>query len=138
VTFKQQLFALLVSIGVFIFTIELVRKKRVREEYSLLWLATSVAMIVLIVKYDWLVKLTQLIGAVLPTTTLFLGSILFLLVLSVQFSIKISRLTDQVKDLVQENALLRYEFEQAQKRAPQEEARGPGNPPAGGSQQERT
>jgi hypothetical protein len=115
VTGKQQLFSLLVSICVFIFTIDLVRKKRVREEYSLLWLATSLTMIVLIVRYDWLVDLTRVIGAVLPTTTLFLGSILFLLILAVQFSIKISRLTDQVKDLVQENALLRYEFERAQK-----------------------
>jgi regulator of replication initiation timing len=33
--------------------------------------------------------------------------------LSVQFSIKISKLSDQVKDLVQENALLRYEFEKS-------------------------
>jgi len=113
VTFKQQIFSLLVSISVFIFTIDLVRKKRLREEYSLLWLATSLTMIVLIIKYDWLVGLTRMIGAVLPTTTLFLGSILFLIILAVQFSIKISRLTDQVKDLVQENALLRYEFEQA-------------------------
>jgi len=104
-----------VSIAIFFFTIELVRKKRLREEYSLLWLATSLAMMVLIIKYDWLVKLTTLIGAVLPTTTLFLGSILFLCIIAVQFSMKISKLTDQVKDLVQENALLRYEFEQAQK-----------------------
>jgi hypothetical protein len=115
VTGKQQLFSLLVSICVFIFTIDLVRKKRVREEYSLLWLATSLTMIVLIVRYDWLVDLTRIIGAVLPTTTLFLGSILFLLILAVQFSIKISKLTDQIKDLVQENALLRYEFERAKK-----------------------
>lgn len=115
-TIKQQIFSLLVSIAVFMFTIDLVRKKRVREEYSLIWLATSLTMIVLIFKYDWLVALTSLIGAVLPTTTLFLGSILFLLILSVQFSIKISKLTDQVKDLVQENALLRHEFERAQKR----------------------
>lgn len=115
-TFKQQIFSLLVSISVFFFTIDLVRKKRLREEYSLLWLATSTTMIVLIFKYDWLVGLTHLIGAVLPTTTLFLGSTLFLIILSVQFSIKISKLTDQVKDLVQENALLRYEFEQAMKK----------------------
>jgi len=79
-------------------------------------LATSMTMIVLIFKYEWLVGLTHLIGAVLPTTTLFLGSTLFLLILSVQFSIKISRLTDQVKDLVQENALLRYEFEQTKEK----------------------
>ena len=116
-TFKQQIFSFMVSLAVFIFTIELVRKKRLREEYSLLWLVTSLLMIVLIIKYDWLITLTNLIGAVLPTTTLFLGSILFLVLLAVQFSIKISKLSDQVKDLVQENALLRYEFEKAQEKA---------------------
>jgi hypothetical protein len=110
-TIKQQIFAILISLVVFVLTIDLVRKKRLREEYSLLWLATSSVMIVLIVRYDWLLALTRVIGAVLPTTTLFLCSILFLILLSVQFSIKISKLSDQVKDLVQENALLRYEFE---------------------------
>jgi hypothetical protein len=112
-TLKQQIFSILISLTVFMVTIDLVRKKRLREEYSLLWLATSFAMIILILRYDWLLALTTSIGAVLPTTTLFLGSILFLILLSVQFSIKISRLSDQVKDLVQENALLRYEFEKS-------------------------
>src|SRR6185369_8693718 len=112
-TIKQQIFSILISVIVFILTIDLVRKKRLKEEYSLLWLATSSAMIILILQYDWLLALTRLIGAVLPTTTLFLGSILFLVLLSVQFSIKISKLSDQVKDLVQENALLRYEFEKS-------------------------
>jgi hypothetical protein len=49
--------------------------------------------------------LTTLIGAGLPTTTLFLGSIIFLMLLAVQFCIKISKLTDQVKNLSQENAI---------------------------------
>lgn len=110
-TEKQQIFSILVSGLVFFLTIDLVRKKRLREEYSLLWLGTSFVMIVLIIKYNWLLYLTNFIGAVLPTTTLFLGSILFLILIAVQFSIKISRLSNQVKDLVQENALLRYEFE---------------------------
>jgi len=113
VTIKQQIFSILIGLTVFMVTIDLVRKKRLREEYSLLWLATSFVMIVLILRYEWLLALTALIGAVLPTTTLFIGSILFLILLSVQFSIKISRLSDQVKDLVQENALLRYEFEKS-------------------------
>ena len=112
-TIKQQIFSILVSLAVFFFTIDMVRKKRLREEYSLLWLGTSVLMLILIIRYDWLLALTKLIGAVLPTTTLFLGSILFLVLLSVQFSMKISKLANQVKDLVQENALLRYEFEKS-------------------------
>lgn len=115
-TVKQQIFAILVSLAVFVLTIDMVRKKRLREEYSLLWLGTSVLMLTLILRYDWLLAITKLIGAVLPTTTLFLGSILFLMLLSVQFSMKISKLSNQVKDLVQENALLRYEFERFRNR----------------------
>ena len=108
---QQQLFALIVSVLVFVVVIDMVRKRRLREEYSVLWLATSVVMFVLVVRYDWLVALTALIGAGLPTTTLFLGSLIFLMLLSVQFCIKISRLTDQVKNLSQENALMRLEIE---------------------------
>jgi len=108
---KQQLFALVVSLLVFVFTIEMVRRKKLREEYSVLWLCTSLIMFVLVIKYDWLVTLTRCIGAGLPTSTLFFGSIIFLILLSVQFSIKISKLTDQVKNLVQDNALLRKKLD---------------------------
>jgi hypothetical protein len=112
---KQQIFAIVVSLLVFVLTIDMVRKKRLREEYSLLWLITSILMFILVIKYDWLVALTHLIGAELPTSTLFLGSIIFLILLAVQFSIKISKLADQLKDLVQDNALLRHEFDKLKK-----------------------
>ena len=114
----QQIFALIVSIFVFAFTINLVRKKKLREEYSTLWLATSTIIFILVLKYDWLVALTKLTGAVLPTTTLFIGSLIFLVLLCVQFSIKISSLTDQIKNLAQDNALLRAEFEHRRRSDP--------------------
>lgn len=110
-TMHQKIFAMLVSIAVFAVVIDLVRKRRLREEYSVLWLATSAVMFVLVFRYEWLVALTALIGAGLPTTTLFLGAIIFLMLLSVQFCIKISRLTDQLKNLSQENALVKLEIE---------------------------
>jgi len=96
---------------VFVVVVDMVRKRRLREEYSVLWLATSVVMFVLVLRYEWLVALTALIGAGLPTSTLFLYAIIFLMLLSVQFCIKISRLTDQVKNLSQENALMKLEIE---------------------------
>ena len=108
---QQKIFSLFVSVVVFIFVVDMVRKRRLREEYSVLWLATSVLMFVLVLRYQWLVSLTAFIGAGLPTTTLFLCSIIFLILLSVQFCIKISRLTDQVKNLSQENALMKAEIE---------------------------
>src|SRR5512137_2008945 len=106
---SQKIFALLVCCLVFVVAINLVRKRKLREEYSVLWLVTSLLMFVLVVRYDWLVALTGFVGAGLPTTTLFICSIIFLMLIAVQFSIKISQLTDHVKNLAQENALIREE-----------------------------
>ena len=66
-------------------------------------------MIVIVVWYRPLVFVSGLIGAVSPVTTLFIFAILFLLVLSIHFSLIISRLSQQVKDLVQEVAILKSE-----------------------------
>ncbi|HEY3308711.1 MAG TPA: DUF2304 domain-containing protein [Desulfuromonadaceae bacterium] len=110
---KQQLFSLLICLFVFAFTVNMVRKRRLREEYSVLWLCTSILMFVLVLKYDLLVKITNLIGAGLPTTTLFLCANLFLILIAMQFSIRISKHSDQIKNLAQENALLKEELKQA-------------------------
>jgi len=106
----QKIFALIICCLIFFLTIEMVRKRRLREEYSVLWLGTSLVMFVLVLRYDWLVALTHLIGAALPTTTLFVGSIVFLVLIAVQFSIKLSKLSDQMKNLAQDNSLLRAEL----------------------------
>lgn len=111
---RQKIFALCVCVIVFVLTIELVRKRRLKEEYSILWLMTSATMLFLVLKYDWLVALTQFIGVGLPTSTLFLGAIVFLILLAIQFSLKISKLSDQLKNLAQDNALLRTELEYLQ------------------------
>jgi len=127
---QQQIFALIVSVMVFIVVVDMVRRRKLREEYSVLWLVTSVVMFVLVFRYEWLVALTTAIGAGLPTTTLFLFSIIFLMLLSVQFCIKISKLTDQVKNLSQENALMKLSIENLVRQTPvrhnaQAESAGP-------------
>ena len=109
---NQKVFALVVCVLVFAITFNMVRKRSLREEYSVLWLATSLLMFVLVLKYDWLVALTDLVGAALPTTTLFIGGLVFLVLIAVQFSIKLSTFSDQLKNLAQENALLRSDLEQ--------------------------
>jgi hypothetical protein len=78
-----------------------------------LWLLTGFLMLVLVVWYDALLWLTKLIGAVLPTTTLFLFGIIFLILISLHFAIKISILTDQVKNLAQRVSLLDAERDMA-------------------------
>ena len=111
---RQKVAMMVICIFVFFLILNLVRTRRLREEYSWMWLLTSVALFVLVIRYSWLKAIGSLIGAVLPTTTLFIGALFFMLILSVQFSVRISGLTDQIKDLVQENALLRNKMEEVQ------------------------
>jgi hypothetical protein len=106
---QQKVFAIFVSILIFIIIITLVKNKKLKEEYSWLWLLTGFIIIVLVLWYDLLLMLTHLIGAVLPTTTLFIFAILFLICLALNFAIKISALTDQVKNLSQKVSLMETE-----------------------------
>ena len=87
--------------------LELVRRRVLRVEYSWLWIASCAITVLLILRYDLLVALTNLVGAVVPTSTLFFLCILYLALLCLHYSIRISDLTHQVKDLAQEVALLR-------------------------------
>jgi len=108
--FKQKIFALLMLLAIITIIIELVRRRKLLEEYSWLWLLTGSVVAVLVVWYDPLVFISKLIGAVLPTTTLFIFGIIFLMLISLHYSIKISTLTNQVKKLAQELAILDQEL----------------------------
>jgi len=107
--FSQKIFAILASLFVLILIVELVRRRKLREEYSFLWIITGFTMLILTIWYDLLLFFTRVIGAVLPTTTLFIFAILFLMLISLHFCIKISSLTDKVIKLTQELAILKYE-----------------------------
>ncbi len=106
---RQKIFALMVGITIFFIILELVRRKKLQEDYSWLWLITGFGIIVLAVWYDFLVYITKLIGAVLPTTTLFLFALLFLMLIMIHFSIKISSLTGQLRILTQELSIIKAE-----------------------------
>ncbi|MBI5478565.1 MAG: DUF2304 domain-containing protein [Deltaproteobacteria bacterium] len=106
---QQKLFAIAAALVVLGFIVEMVRRRRLREEYAALWILTGGVMLLLALWYDLLVGITRVIGAVLPTTTLFLFGLLFLVVISVHFTIVISRLSNQVRSLAQELAILRLQ-----------------------------
>ena len=109
---RQKIFALIAAIALCIFIVEMVRRKKLREEYSWLWLITSLGIIILVIWYDLLVFITEMIGAALPTTTLFVFGLLFLLLIALHYSVKISSLTDQVRNLAQKIAILQSELDE--------------------------
>jgi len=108
---EQRPFAIITALVLLGLIVYLIRKRKLREEYALLWLAVGAGVIVLAVWYGLLEWITQLIGAVDPTSTLFIFSLIFLLIISIHFSVVNSKMKDQIRDLTQEIAMLRREVE---------------------------
>ena len=115
---RQKIFAIIISLTLLIFIIELVRRKKLREEYSWLWLLTGAMILILALWYDLLQGITYLIGAGLPTSTLFFLGLVFLILIAIQFSVKVSELNTQVKNLAQENGLLKNRVEELEEKNP--------------------
>ncbi len=103
---QQKIFAVLASISMFITIIYLVKKGKLREEYSWVWFLTGFVILILVLWYDLLMLITRLIGAVAPTTTIFIFGIIFLMLIALHSAIKISIMNDQIKNLAQKISLL--------------------------------
>ena len=100
------------SILALLFVLELVRRRRLREEYSLLWLATGIVVLILSLSRPLLDVLAGAIGIFYPPSALFAVALLFVLAILMHFSMVITRLTQENKEIAQQIALMRYELAQ--------------------------
>jgi hypothetical protein len=99
--------ALLVCLGIF----ELVRRKRLLERYAIVWLVAGVCVLLLALWKGLLTTLAHAAGIYYPPSALFAVIFLFVLIMLVNFSTTVSRLTDQNHVLAQRLALLQRRLE---------------------------
>jgi hypothetical protein len=108
---RQTLIGLIVTVLILLGVLELVRRRRLREEYSLLWLVTGVALIVLTLwpaPLDWIAEVT----GIFRPTVIFVVAVAFFLMILLYVSTVLTRLADQNKALAQEIALLRQQLDE--------------------------
>ena len=103
---RVQIVAVIASGGLLFGVLELVRRRRILERYALLWLFSSVILLVLAVWKGALGVIADAIGVIYPPNALFVVAFGFVLVLLLHFSLAVSRLTDQTKVLAQRLALV--------------------------------
>lgn len=120
-----KIFGLLASAILVIYIIDLVRKKKLREEYSFIWFVIGLSMIIFLLRFDLIMALTEFLGVLSPNNVIFFFSILFLFVIALQFSVKISNLTNQIKILAQENTLLQKKIEDMARESLREDQQSP-------------
>ena len=103
---RLQIVAIFGAIALLLFVLELVRRRALMERYALLWLGSSVVILVLAVWQDALTVLARNLGIVSAPNALFFVALAFVLLLLLHFSAAMSRLADQSKVLAQRQALL--------------------------------
>jgi len=95
------------SVLLILVVLELIRSRRLRERYALLWLATGVVLLVLSAWRGGLNTIAGWVGVTgYPPAVLFAVATLFILVVLLHYSTVISRLSDQNSILAQRVALL--------------------------------
>ena len=104
-----QIVAFMVSSALLIAVIELVRRRRLREEYAFVWLVAAAALMGLSVWRNTLNIAANWLGVYYPPAVLLLGVIFVVFVGSLYFAVVISRQRRQIDELVEELALLEAE-----------------------------
>jgi hypothetical protein len=96
------------SLGLLVFVIELVRRRRLKEEYSVLWVTTALVLLLLAVWGALLRELTHAIGAISQGSTLYFFGLIFVILLLLHFSLRVSDMERRIIAMTQEIALLRH------------------------------
>jgi hypothetical protein len=110
--FRVSIFAVIASVLLLLVILELVRSRRLRERYALLWLLTAVVLLVLSAWRGLLGTLADAVGIYYPPSALFVLGSLFILGVLLHYSTVISRLSDQNTILAQRLALMEAKLDE--------------------------
>ena len=110
-----QYVAIVGSVIFILCILRLIHNKKLREEFSLLWLFLGIVLLVLSVWRNSLEIIALTLGIAYAPAALFLILIIVIISILIQFSLLITRLTDYVKNLVQEVGLLKMEVDDMKK-----------------------
>lgn len=101
-----QVISIFGSLAFLFFILHLIRIRKLKEEYAILWLFFGVIFLFLAVFRKSLEFVSSLIGIAYPPAALFLVLIVAVITILVHFSLVISKMKDKQKQIAQRLALL--------------------------------
>jgi len=105
--------AVMGSGALLVIVVELIRRGKLKERYSLLWLFAGVVLLIFSTSRYLLELISHALGIFYPPSFLFLLAFFFLLLITLHFSVVISGLSEKNKKLAQELALMRQDLKNA-------------------------
>ena len=128
---RIQVISALAALGLALYVLELVRRRKLSEEYSLLWVVSTVVVAVLGFSTTLLRAITRGLGILYEGSTVFLFGLAFATAMLLYLSVRLSRLGQENLALTRELALVRFELEELRSGSPA--APAPTPPPIGRS-----
>ena len=119
---RARLFFILLGLSVLIFVVNLVRTKRLKEEYALLWLLMAGTLVAAPLFIDLIDRVSYAIGIDYPPAFLIVIALICFALIFFQFSVTISRFSEQIKALSQDLALTRKRLQDLEERLRDREA----------------
>jgi len=113
---KLSLSVLVSAVGVLLVVFELVRRRKLEEGYSLLWLAAGLLLVVLPIARGALDRVAAAFGVAYPPSALFLVGFLAITIILLYFSTVISRLARQNREAAQRIGLLQWRLGELERR----------------------
>ena len=105
-TSTVQVVAIAVSAALLAIVIELVRRRKLTEEYSFVWILCAIALLSLSLWRDLLHVVAHWLGVFYPPAVLLLVLTVFVFVACLYFSVVVSRQRQQIERLAEEQAIL--------------------------------
>ncbi len=102
---RARLFLAILGLGILIFVINLVRTRKLKEQYALLWLLMAGLLVATPLGIDLFNALAYAVGVDYPPALLFALALMVFLMIFFQFSLNVSRFSEQIKTLAQDLAL---------------------------------
>ena len=106
-------------------TIQLIRKHKLREEYALLWLLATVAILILSVFGNIVGSLARFFNIAYSPTLPLVAGLIFALAVLLSLSVALSNQANQNRDLAQEMALMEFRLRELEGEGKSEETTEP-------------
>ena len=108
---RTQVLTAIGAVLLALYVLDLVRRRRLSEEYSLLWVVATTAIALLGFCTPFLKLITRALGVMYESSTVFAAGLAFVTLMLLYLSVKMSRLAYEHHVLTRELALLRHERE---------------------------
>jgi hypothetical protein len=114
---RARIFFVIIGMVILLLVIEYVRTRRLKEQFAILWIMLATGLVLLPIAIEPINWIAQITGTDYPPALLFSLGFFAMFLILIQFSIAISKLSEDAKVITQDLALLRNRLKELEQQA---------------------